>query len=403
MHLTTLFREDFPTADYFDENNYTNFTNQSIYFNLTTAYVSTDPRKPGNPLLYVLHDVTVQPYVVIFAQLLVLQIVKRLYYRYFCCCNSARGGWLSSLEQMYIAREQQERFSRHDKKQLELFEVHTISANVCATDTDDSSNSSVNTQTTDNGSTEKRRKEQWHEGLAKEYENRTSEQQQQQETEELPKMEYDLVDIIFALVGNIHFIWIVVEQTKCMSVAGASRWRCYNILGYRLYNFMLTGIWPFLIALDFRHRSKIGCWQKSMTRIGKLCEMTQQTILLLMIVFLFTNVIPMIVVFIWVFFIVNGGFIIILIFIFALLHYRMRYLPDIDSCFVFIWTPAYIFVIILLPITVSTFYNYSQYYYFGDEYIQTIIDEYNARTFSRWIVKFMKTIELPFHTVLGFF
>lgn len=59
---------------------------------------SSSTQQPGNPILYTFGGITIQPYWLIIVQLIVVQLLQRLYSRYFCCINEEKRTWFIALE-----------------------------------------------------------------------------------------------------------------------------------------------------------------------------------------------------------------------------------------------------------------------------------------------------------------
>jgi hypothetical protein len=55
------------------------------------------------------------------------------------------------------------------------------------------------------------------------------------------------------------------------------------------------------------------------------------------------------------------------------------------------------------PILLTTLFNYSQYLYYGDNFIDTLSDEFNMRDTKTYIRVLRNSINQKFHTILDFF
>ncbi|CAF1173781.1 unnamed protein product [Adineta ricciae] len=60
------------------------------------------------------------------------------------------------------------------------------------------------------------------------------------------RLQLDIFDLLFhslPLLGQT--IWYFYLQSECMSAEQASTWNCYNVFGYRLYNYVFTSYCAF--------------------------------------------------------------------------------------------------------------------------------------------------------------
>ncbi|CAF0758864.1 unnamed protein product [Adineta steineri] len=54
------------------------------------------------------------------------------------------------------------------------------------------------------------------------------------------------------------------------------------------------------------------------------------------------------------------------------------------------------------PILLTVLYNYSQYLYYGENYIQTMSNEYNSRDTATYLAIFRNSVNEKLHTLLNF-
>jgi hypothetical protein len=72
------------------------------------------------------------------------------------------------------------------------------------------------------------------------------------------------------------------------------------------------------------------------------------------------------------------------------------------------WTALYpmLFVISFgiysYPILISTLFNYSQYLYYGEDYFQTMTDEYNSRNTKTYLNILDNSVNQKLHSALNF-
>ncbi|CAF1344547.1 unnamed protein product [Adineta ricciae] len=130
------------------------------------------------------------------------------------------------------------------------------------------------------------------------------------------KPTFDLFDILFACSPLFaHAIWYCVIQSNCMSGAFATTWNCYNLFGYRIYNYLFDPYSMFayeyiskmIILRDKRHHEvpwivRKKKWRRVLGNIIFYPSMIISTITFvfvsaMLLPYIFTNVIPMVVIY----------------------------------------------------------------------------------------------------------
>jgi hypothetical protein len=59
-------------------------------------------------------------------------------------------------------------------------------------------------------------------------------------------------------------------------------------------------------------------------------------------------------------------------------------------------------LITTFPILLSILYNYTQYFYYGESYLQSIVDDYNARDTSRYFTELRNSTQQILHSAVNF-
>jgi hypothetical protein len=115
-----------------------------------------------------------------------------------------------------------------------------------------------------------------------------------------------------------------------------------------------------------------------------------------------TNVIPMVVAYILMYLIYFGAVILILfVFLLVNLPYNIKFIPKEYSIIATAFL-ASAWVLLTFPILLSTTSNYSQYLYYGEEYFQTMKDEYDSRSTETYFKLLQNSPVFRVHTALPF-
>ncbi|CAF1489403.1 unnamed protein product, partial [Adineta steineri] len=219
-------------------------------------------------------------------------------------------------------------------------------------------------------------------------------------TEKLPT--FDLYDVVYSALALLaHAIWYCYIQSNCMSGQYATIWNCYNLFGYRVYNYLFG---PFT-SLAFNFISKLIIlrehgiikllhrkqkWRKTLAMIIfypslVLSAITFVFVGALILPYLFTNAIPMMI--IYAFIAMTYAYIVILI-VLALRVYTVF----TGHVFSFEGDNLGFFkrqmkkyhyqrqLVIqaglrLLPYLMTILFNLSQYFYYGDSFLDALVRE----------------------------
>ena len=347
----------------------------------------------ANPLLYALQydHITIQPYWMMIIQILSRQLIQRLWnlYRYQEFLSTIEIGlirwviwfqidWiqtnLAEINEilMLLPKNMKNYFSNHLSNQLN--EIHKHRAN-----------------------SEERRKEL------------------------LKKLKFDIFNFFFHFIPLFgHAIWYCYIQSSCLSAKDATPWNCYNVFGYRLYNYIFVSYTNFffiflikLLALAETHSPKYKRW--SLKWFDYKLGLWSSVIVFifdgfLLLPYIFTNILPMIYAYLFMTIVYGALWCAILIFTYTFLHKtpiikRILPIPNIIST-----GYRHIAVIPLIvalgiftyPILLTTLFNYSQYLYYGDNFIYTMSNEFNTRDTRVYLQVLQHSVNQKLHTSLNF-
>ncbi|CAM4759559.1 unnamed protein product [Rotaria magnacalcarata] len=245
------------------------------------------------------------------------------------------------------------------------------------------------------------------------------------------KMKFDFIDLIVHVLPVVaHSLWYCVIQSSRMSAQDATIWNCYNLFGYRLYNYVFVSYISFcltffvkLLAQMFENRTEPEHGdpkqnkkpRRKISHVIGLCSSTIGFFFVgtLILPYIFTNIIPMFFIYIFMFTIYISCWVTIFTFV-ASFHRKENVLKGLLVSFV---TPAnkptilkvqtrifkvlLAFSIELFPMLLTIFYNYSQYIYYGEDYYETMTNEFNSRNTSAYFNRMEVSIEQIFHTILS--
>lgn len=208
---------------------------------------------------------------------------------------------------------------------------------------------------------------------------------------------FDLYDaLVDALPLLAHAIWYCYVQSNCGSGDFATTWNCYNLFGYRIYNYIFSSFTAFaftfiskLILMRNRHRANLPMaykmkkqsWRRVCSGIIFFFSLTVSTITFLFVgalvlPYLFTNALPMVVIY---------------SFMVAIYAYVVSVVTVLLKGYTFVTrraaeTPGKGFFkrqlvklhyrpqlvlqagMRLLPYLVTILFNLSQYFYYGEDY-----------------------------------
>ncbi|CAF1038890.1 unnamed protein product [Adineta ricciae] len=229
---------------------------------------------------------------------------------------------------------------------------------------------------------------------------------------------FDLFDLVFSsLPLTAHTIWFCVIQWPCLAITDGQVWNCYNLFGYRLYNYVFSRyveftreFFPklyFLIKNRKTFRRKTGncrhCCSNAIFYISLSSSIITFLFLgVLIFPYLITHVIPMTCIYQVIF--ITYIYFIVVISIF------MEYFIPFKNYFLFLrkifkndshLRRAGIHTgIKILPYIVGILFNLSQSFYYGSDYWQTIGKEIDSRESKLYLYRIGYSPDQIFHTIL---
>jgi hypothetical protein len=239
-------------------------------------------------------------------------------------------------------------------------------------------------------------------------------------------MMFDFSDIFSCSTLLGHSIWYCYIQSSCLSAENATVWNCYNLFGYRLYNYIYysymktstNSMSKFYIAFKNKKEEKTKDKPKKEqpSKLSRIIHniglfyaaFTMVFVGALLVPYVFTNVISMLFIYINLAIIYMFGFTVII----SLIQYykciintrdhtpestSSKLLPKLDNTQIIIL----LYGIRLFPYIIIIFYNYSQYIYFGDDYFQAMADEYNSRNTSGYFSRVANDSKQIAHVILS--
>ena len=230
-------------------------------------------------------------------------------------------------------------------------------------------------------------------------------------------------DLLFIAIPSLaHSVWYCFIQSSCTSVEGGTVWNCYNIFGYRLYNYIfddyISFLDQFISKLILMYGSNeneniqdqgIRKWRHILSRTIHYISLCFSIITFLfvgalIVPYLFTNILPMIFKYIF--------FTIVYIYILTVIRFVMQYVCTVVLRYRFIFAsrlhgkfgdPHQIIMkaaITLFPLIMSILFNFSQYIYYGEDYLQTMNNEYQSRDPQSYFEQIRNTRSQVVHTIL---
>ncbi|UJR24480.1 hypothetical protein I4U23_005855 [Adineta vaga] len=219
---------------------------------------------------------------------------------------------------------------------------------------------------------------------------------------------YDLYDLIFSCLPLLaHAIWYCVIQSNCMSGDNATLWNCYNLFGYRIYNYLLSPFISFTfnfisktILIIQKRREGISIFQrKQKWRRITVIIIFFLSLIVSIITFLFvggmilpyffTNAFPMIIIYCFIVFIYIYIFTVINIFlkcytittgrVFSLKNEKLNFYQRIIKKLHYNRLVFVHLSLRLFPYLMSILFNLSQYFYYGETFWNSLSREASSR------------------------
>ncbi|UJR24479.1 hypothetical protein I4U23_005854 [Adineta vaga] len=356
----------------------------------TVTSIPTDYQK-ANPLLYTFRDyhTGIQPYFVIAAQFLIFDFSLRIWDK------AVYDTWLLPME--FIEIEEEDEVDEEEK-------TRRISTQQIRTNSNGFFVSTILILQEMKGFSLKTKKR-----------------------EKLPT--FDLFDILFSCLPLIaHTIWYCIIQTNCSSGDNASTWNCYNLFGYRIYNYLFDPFtsfaYTFLSKLYLYHinRKEIQrmnerkkSWRRILSKVIfyialGLSLLTFLLVGALVLPYFFTNALPMIIIYcfivftyVYIFTVVNmllKCYTITTGRVFSLenenLNFFKRQIIKLHyNRFLFIQTSLRLF-----PYLMSILFNLSQYFYYGENFWDALSREATSRDPSPYFTRVTNSAQIV-HTILS--
>ena len=209
-------------------------------------------------------------------------------------------------------------------------------------------------------------------------------------------------DLFLTLSTTAQTVWICIEQKSCKSLsAEASSWDCYNMFGYKLHNYVMGSI----INLTMKIFLTVVENDTGITKTETLCLWLLVPQFLFMgglgLAFLITHILPMLIIYIWLLIILITALLLVnalLIPVVCLFKCScdFKYSFSVFMICVLAWFP------VLFAILYSTLFNYSQYFYYKENYLTTIKREYDSRNTFLFFKLLTKSLSQKGHTILSF-
>jgi hypothetical protein len=229
---------------------------------------------------------------------------------------------------------------------------------------------------------------------------------------------FNLLDLLFAVAPTVHYIWIIIETVidlsvwniRCNSITDCgielkNSWTIYNRIGYSYFNYLFPSYIGVIINCIWKESAyeKIKVSKKSNKEdlICEICSLCAAVAAFSYLAYVFTHIIPLFFAYIWFTFP-------LLIFLFMPFFFLAWVLSRCGNHRKSVFNPIYFACAIsgtylIVPLLFgSLLYNYSQYLYFGENYIKTIAYEFESRNTQKWYENLKNSTTLKFHTFLDF-
>lgn len=240
------------------------------------------------------------------------------------------------------------------------------------------------------------------------------------------KLRFDFVSdvclVSLPLLG--HHIWYCYIQSSCISAEHATVWNCYNAFGYRLFNYSFLSYCNFYytsavktLVLQQAKDSNSPTSKKSMYELFSFyCSNVTFNITYcfgtaLFIPYAITHLLPMVAAYAFmtiIYFSLWSAFAFFTTFLLCQtpklqnsLPLPKILLPKYRSWAGFMYVLA--FSCYTYPILLVTSFNYSQYLYYGENYIYTMTNEFNSRDTATYVALFRNSVNERLHSLLNFF
>ncbi|UJR24418.1 hypothetical protein I4U23_005794 [Adineta vaga] len=240
---------------------------------------------------------------------------------------------------------------------------------------------------------------------------------------------FDLFDLIFVCLPLFaHTIWYCIVQSNCSSGEFASTWNCYNLFGYRIYNYLFDPFSMFafefiskiIIIRDKKHHKipliiRKKKWRRILAQIIFYPSLILSTITFLFVgalilPYAITNIIPMIIIYS---FIVMFYAYIITVYLMLIQFYtfitkkifkfnqdKLSRLKTGIEKYHFKRRFVVRFAVRLSPYLVPVLFNLSQYFYYGEDFYRALTREANSRNINDYFQRVANSPQIA-HTILS--
>ncbi|CAF1526860.1 unnamed protein product [Adineta ricciae] len=240
---------------------------------------------------------------------------------------------------------------------------------------------------------------------------------------------FDLYDLLVSVTPLLaHAIWYCIIQSNCMSGENATTWNCYNLFGYRIYNYIFSPFAVFsfnflskLILAIQKRRQKVSLFQRKQKwrRIAvmiiffitlTLSILTFLFVGALVLPFFFTNTLPMVI--IYAFIAMTYLYILIAINIFLKfytvvtgkafslgdenLNWIKRQMKKLHNHRPLVMQAG----VRLFPYLLSILFNLSQFLYYGSDYLGAMSREAQKRDPTAYFGRVQNSSQIA-HTILS--
>ncbi|CAF1154711.1 unnamed protein product [Adineta ricciae] len=247
--------------------------------------------------------------------------------------------------------------------------------------------------------------------------------------EKAKEVTFDIFDIVFHCVPLIaHTIWYCIIQSNCGSGANSSTWNCYNLFGYRIYNYIFDSYTDFaysFISKLYYYREYGYALHIINQRKGTFRRIVSKTIFwiafalsaitfifisAIILPYLFTNVIPMIVIYAFISMIYAYVVTVVnlILYYYTAITGRIFDLKGEEIS----WIKTQIkklrhnrrlvvsFGIRLFPYIMAIMFNLSQYIYYGESFWTALTREADAREPADYFQRMSQAPQI-LHTILS--
>jgi len=238
-----------------------------------------------------------------------------------------------------------------------------------------------------------------------------------------------------------HTIWYCIIQSTCLQSHSsiATHWNCYNALGYRLFNYIFVSYFTTTLdcvykayTLGYKEVMYVDAKRGSCRWVGHYATLAIIALSLLftgciLLPFVLTNVIPMFVIYLWMSIIYIGLCVYLVFTSMTIRNKKKKPLPlphktqdkentneekvnqhgYCSSMFTTNEMPQvaasmlFAMVISTFPILLSIYYNYTQFFYFGESYLKSIENDYLTRDTMNYFNVLANSAQQSLHLVLN--